>query len=93
MVVVNGNIAANDRKLIDSHRIRAEFTTGASLITLSVAQMLLIVAVWLSAWPGTVRVPLGGSLVGISGFLSGASVIGFYLGFISLWRNSSTIRR
>ncbi|HKL30251.1 MAG TPA: hypothetical protein VJ898_13415 [Natrialbaceae archaeon] len=86
-------MTANDRQLSDSHPFRPEFTTGTSLVTLSVAQGFLIVAVWLVAWPGTIRVPLGGSLVGISGFLSGASAIGFYLGFVSLWRNSSTIRR
>lgn len=86
-------MATNDRQLSEPHRFRVEFATGTSLITLSVAQGFLIVAVWLIAWPGTIQIPASGGLVGISGFLSGASAIGFYLGFVSLWRNSSTIGR
>jgi hypothetical protein len=85
-------MGANDRHPIDLSRFRVKFTTGASLITLSVAQMCFIVAVWLVAWPGTVTVPVGTiDLFGLSGFLWGVSLIGFYLGFVSLWRNSNTL--
>jgi len=87
-------MSANDRYPIDLNRFRFEFTTGASLITLSVAQMCFIVAVWLVAWPGTVTVPVGRiDLFGLSGFLWGASLIGFYLGFVNLLRNSNTLDR
>lgn len=87
-------MGTKNRHLTTPDRIRVDFTTTASLISLSLAQGFLILAVWLLAWPSIFTPPIiGYGFVGVTGFLSGLSLIGFYLGFISLWRNSGALDR
>lgn len=90
----NNNTSTKKCRPTDSDRFHVQFTATASLVSLSLAQVFLILGVWLLAWPGTIIVPfIGHGFIGLTGFLSGLSLIGFYLGFLSLWRNSATIDR
>jgi hypothetical protein len=65
--------------------INPTFNAGAGMLMLSLAQVILIFTFWVVAWPSSFGLPDAFHVrAGVAGFFTGAAILGFYLGFLTL---------
>jgi hypothetical protein len=76
---MTGTPSLSDRELA------IEFDTGAGLLMLTLAQAILVFAMWVAVWPTHFGFPTDPVVLGgVAAFFGGGAVCGFYLGFVTL---------
>jgi ABC-type uncharacterized transport system permease subunit len=84
---MSGTTATSDLELA------VELDTGAGLLMLSLAQAILLFAVWITLWPTSFGFPTETtSLAAFAAFFLGGAICGFYLGFNTLSQRDPVVQ-